>query len=181
MKPNWFVALPVPAPWLPALVADLPESCRAFAAGDIHMTVAFLGAMDPARAPAVIEVIEALPFRPVRVGLGEMLALPAPQRVSALSLAVGEGHEEAATLIGSCRESLWDVAGARHDERPPLPHVTVARPLRKFGQQGQREALAWADRCQPPADVSTLNGLALYTWAEDRGRQQFRILYQRSV
>ena len=182
MRPNWFVAVPVPAEdWLSDVLADMPRECRGFVPGDVHMTVAFLGAMDPQRADAVIETMKSLNSGPMTIKLGSLLALPAPKRVSALSFGVSEGKDRAKSLIGQCRSPLIETAGARPDHRPPLAHITIARPLRKAGAEGRRIALDWAQRVQPPDLTINLTELALYTWAEDRRVRQFQVVYRQDL
>jgi RNA 2',3'-cyclic 3'-phosphodiesterase len=175
MKPNWFVAAPVAAAsWLPQVLADLPPECRGFQPEDVHLTIAFFGAMAPERRPAVLEALAAIREQPITITLGRLLALPAPRRVSALSFAVAEGDEAARGLIARHRDALAAAAGARPEHRPPLAHITVARPIRKHGERGRQAARAWARQVAPPAVSLVLDRLALYTWAEDRRVRQFQ-------
>jgi 2'-5' RNA ligase len=49
--PNWFIALPVsPLGWFERLVPPPPAGFRAFHPDDLHLTIAFLGAVDDATA-----------------------------------------------------------------------------------------------------------------------------------
>lgn len=178
MKPNWFVAAPVETSWLPNLLSDLPQTCRGFTPEDIHMTVAFFGAMDPKRADDVILHMKSIRRGSFSITLGKLIPLPSPKRCSALSLAVDEGQEEAAALIGDLRDPMIQIAGGRPDTRPPLPHITVARPIRKYREQGRRDALAWAHQAVAPSTLISISKLALYTWHEDRPRRQFQIVYE---
>lgn len=176
MMPNWFVAAPVPAAsWLPGALQDLPPECRGFQPEDVHMTIAFFGAMPPERRPVVLAVLAAIREQPISIALGPLLALPSPRRVSALSFAVAEGDQAARDLIARHRDGLIAAAGARPDDRPPLAHITVARPIRKHGERGRRAALAWARQVAAPKASMVLDRLALYTWAEDRPVRQFQI------
>ena len=179
MKPNWFVAFPVPASdWLETVLATLPATCRPFQPTDVHMTLAFLGAMDPAQKDDVIAAMNQIKAAPFEVTLGQMLALPNPKRVSALSFALQDGKENAARLMGLHRDALYRAATARPDTRPPLPHITIARPIRKFKAEGQKDAREWAQQVKPPGLVILINQIALYTWADDRRFKQFKIIYQ---
>ena len=176
MKPNWFVAAPVPAaPWLPRVLESLPPTCRGFQPEDVHMTVAFLGAMAPARREDVVAVLAAIREQPITIELGRLLALPSRRRVSALSFALAQGDEAARALIGRHRDALIHAAGARPDDRPPLAHITVARPLRKHGEAARRAARDWAQEVTPPDATLVVDRLALYTWADDRRVRQFQI------
>lgn len=182
MQPNWFFALPVPAnPWLDAVLRDLPESCRAFAPDDVHMTLAFLGALAPNRVTHMLALLEKIEAPAFEISLGPLLALPNPKRPSALSFSVRSGHEQAVALIAAHRDGLLAAAGAAPDGRPPLPHITIARPSRKYGHEGQRAALAWADTCVPPTGTIAITSVALYTWSEDRKDRQFRIVGQKTL
>lgn len=184
MKPNWFVAVPVAVEsWLPGLLRDLPESCRAFDAADVHMTVAFLGAMSADRVSLVRAAMNTMQAAPFHVRLGEVLALPSRKRPSALSLSVSHGREQAVDLIARWRNPLIAAAQARPDERPPLPHITVARPRRRADADGRRAALAWAERAAVPDVLIPMERIALYTWADDRGasNRQFQIVFERAL
>lgn len=182
MQPNWFFALPVPAhTWLDGVLRDLPASCRPFAPEDLHMTVAFLGALAPPRVAAMVAALEQIEAQAFRIQLGQLLALPSPKRPSALSFAVAAGHDEAAAIIAAHRDHLLAAAGAAPDTRPPLPHITIARPSRSSGPEGLREAVAWAQRCPAPAAAIVLERIALYTWSEDRKLRQFRIVAEKAL
>ncbi len=182
MQPNWFFALPVPAEtWLHTVLHDLPEACRAFAPEDVHMTVAFLGALPPQRVAAMVAALDQIQANAFTIHLGEVLALPNPKRPSALSFAVTTGQAQAAAMIANHRDHLLAAAGAAPDRRPPLPHITVARPSRGSGPQGLHEALAWAKRCPAPPQAIAIERIALYTWSEDRRTRQFRIVAEKRL
>src|SRR6185436_3652410 len=66
---NWFIGLPIPAgAWLEALPA-VPEGCRLFDAGDLHLTVAFLGHVSEDAARAAWAAVQWL-GAPLEVTLG---------------------------------------------------------------------------------------------------------------
>ncbi len=177
--PNWFAALPVPAhAWLPRVLRELPSSCRGFDPDDVHMTVAFFGAMRESLVADVIETLDGVSDAPIPVRLGRLLALPKPRRPSAFSFSIAEGGEPAANLIGTWRDSLLAVARARPDHRPPLPHITVARPPRRASAEARSESLAWARNTEPPPDLLVLDRIALYTWADNRRIRQFKIVHE---
>ena len=178
MKPNWFAAVPISAPWLFDALKDMPPECRGFAPEDVHMTVAFFGAMDPARQAELAPLFARIDHAPFQITLGGLTALPSRKRCSALSLEVTSGRETACGLIAELRDPLLAAVDARPDERPPLPHITIARPIRKYKAPGRRAALAWADQLQPLDITVTLDRIALYTWAEDRRQRQFQIVLE---
>ena len=181
MKPNWFVALPVSWNGVSRVLSTLPPECRGFHPDDLHMTVAFLGAMPADRKEPVIEVMKGIQAGAMSVQLGPLLTLPSSSRVSALSFSVSAGREQVESLISQCRGPLLKAAGAKPDHRPPLAHLTIARPLRKARETGKRKAREWAGQVIPPENKLTLSRLALYTWADDRRTRQFQIVFETTL
>ena len=182
MKPNWFVALPVPPGlWFSRVMADLPSTCRRFHPEDIHLTIAFFGAMDPDRREAVIAAMQKIRALPFEARLGPILTLPTAGRVSALAFSLGDGHRQVEDMIRNHRDALIAAARARPDHRRPLAHLTIARPIRKFGERGKREARTWAEQLCPPDVSLAIERLALYTWSEDRKVRQFRRVHTRAL
>jgi len=182
LKPNWFVGIPVPAEqWLPDMLRSLPSCCRGFASEDVHMTVAFLGAMDPSLAIRISALMDEIAFTPFEIGFAGVVPLPSARRASALSLELEAGREAAVAVLSRWRDPLIAVAGGRPDTRAPLPHVTIARPIRRHGPQAVAQACAWARAVTPPIQKLQLDRLALYTWADDRREHQFRIVDERRM
>ncbi|MEL6348055.1 MAG: hypothetical protein AAFV53_33415, partial [Myxococcota bacterium] len=73
------------------------------------------------------------------------------------------------------------IAGARPVERPPLPHVTVARPPRRADRDVRAAGRAWLD-AQPPIDAWVrFERIALYTWNVDRRTRLFQIVAERRL
>lgn len=163
---NVFAAIPVTLP--PAVLAVLrarfaaDAPLRWFAPEDLHLTVAFLGRLPAERLGAVAAVLPQLPRPDFAVRLGGLLCLPSPQRCSALAL------------------GLQDDAGLEPDPRESLPHLTFARPDRRrlaAGSGAKDWAVLFSRASTPlPDTVIRLDRLALYGWAEDRTRRQFRML-----
>ena len=181
MRPNWFIGIPVPAAtWLDEVRTGAPEGLKMFSAGDVHLTVAFLGGVEPEAARAAWEASGRFPFSPMRIKLGPLKAFGPRRQPSALSFVLDEGRDALVAYIGASRRAMWDAAGARHDDRPPLPHVTIARIPRKATPALRRACLDWAGRIVPPAEPIVLDRLALYTWADDRPVPQFRIVEERT-
>ena len=179
MKPNWFVGIPVPAQnWLTQLLAEVPESCRPFHPEDLHMTLAFLGPIRAEDASLLYPIIDRIEARPFHLTLGKMIGLPRPQKVTALAMEPDQGRELAVDLIADWRTPLLEAVGARLDHRPPLPHITVARPIRKYGHGGREAALAWSQGISPPEVTLLVDRVALYTWAENRSERQFQKVYE---
>jgi 2'-5' RNA ligase len=182
MRPNWFVGLPVSTgPWFDELLRDLPDGCRAFHPSDVHLTVAFLGSCGAELAARGWAAIADRHAEAIELELAGLRALGNPRRPSALSLTVKRGHERAAQLMGAWRELICRAAEARLDERPPLPHITVARVGRKARGHQRRAALAWAEGTAVPEATVVVDRVALYTWSDERPVRQFRIVHQRRL
>jgi 2'-5' RNA ligase len=181
-RPNWFVGLPVPAgDWLPDITRETPSELRMFTPPDLHLTVAFLGLMHPASKLDIMQVMDTIRFTPFTISFGSLRALPSERNVSALSFELVRGHDEAARLIETWRTPLLERAGAKPDDRPPLPHITIARPQRNSGVAARRVALAWAATIEPPEVELTIDRIALYTWAMNRRERLFDVVYERTM
>lgn len=177
MNANWFAAFPMPTTdWFPPLIHNCPGTCRPFAPTDLHLTLAFFGHLE---APAVTRVRDhlaqlRLPLLPFR--FDHALLLPQPKRFSAICLGLGEGRAEIAAQMARHRDPLLATADQPKDTRAPLPHVTLARPIRKHKKAAQHDGAAWCAALRIPDVAMTLNEIALYTWSDQRPAQQFRIV-----
>jgi 2'-5' RNA ligase len=174
VAPNWFIALPVSSgPWQERLVA--PAGVRLFGPNDLHLTVAFLGAVPRARAEAAFALARSFQLQALEVTLGEVEALGGRRRPSAFSALLARGRAEVERAIGEARAAMWSAAGARTDDRPPLAHVTLARPQRRASNAGVQAARRWAKALRLGEPVCRLDRIALYTWNEDRTQALFQI------
>lgn len=181
MRPNWFVALPVdPGDWFPARVPDPPPGVRRFAPADLHLTVAFLGPVDEAAARAAWALAR-WEEPPIPVSLGAVVPMGPRRRPSALSAVLVEGREIVERLIGTLRGGMFTAAGARPDDRPPLAHLTLARPRRDATDAERARAVAWARQVDLRGTRLTLDALALYTWDEARRDRLFRVVERRAL
>jgi len=172
---NWFIALAAPSDaWFSSIAAP-PSGVRMFVASDLHITVAFLGPVGQLRAEAAFAIAPRWPTGPFDITLGAVEPMGNPRRPGALSVRVVEGAEALSRTIADVRELMWERAGARRDDRPPLPHVTIARPRRSAGGSERAAAIAWARSIQLGAPRITLFELVLYTHAEDRSERLFRL------
>ena len=61
---NYFVAFParIPEESLLSIRTGAPEGLRWFHPDDLHLTLAFFGREDPARVPALREILALIPF-----------------------------------------------------------------------------------------------------------------------
>ena len=175
MTGNWFIALPVAAgAWFQGLTP--PPGVRLFGEHDLHLTVAFLGAVGEERARAAFALAADFPLRPLAVRLGPIEALGSPRRPSAFSALLTEGRAQVETALGVARAAMWEAADARPDTRPALAHVTLARPGRRASDAERRRAQTWAKGIDLGAPVCQLTRIALYAWSLDRATSLFRIV-----
>ena len=118
---NYFVAARVQAPpGLDAALGGAPRSVRRFHPDDLHVTVAFLGPMEPTRAPEVVRAVADLAGEPTPFRFARLVALPSRRKQSALSFELeGPGQRALVELIANHRERLVSLARGRQDDRPP--------------------------------------------------------------
>ncbi|MDH5492313.1 MAG: hypothetical protein OEY14_10200 [Myxococcales bacterium] len=181
-RPNWFIALPAEDPaWARALVRSAPASLRTFAPEDLHLTVAFLGAVSEERARAAWELADAFSLAPLTVGLERVAPMGPARRASALAALVAEGREGLIEAIRESRDLFHDRAEIERETRAPLPHLTLARIPRGASEEERDAALAWARSLEVASLSLHLERLALYSWAEDRARRLFRIVEARKL
>lgn len=159
-----------------------PRRVRVFGTGDLHVTLSFLGSVQEAEARnawALIESFES--FAPVEGSFEGVRPLGHPRKPSALSAIVADGWDPLAQMIGQARGPLLEAAGGPPDDRPPLPHMTLARIQRRAQAAERREALRWAESIDLGAASFEVASVALYTWALDRQERLFRIVEQHGL
>lgn len=179
---NWFVALPVRPAELPAgLIESLPAGLRRFHPDDLHLTVAFLGAVSGARARAAWDAAADIAEGPFTVDVGAPAALGKPRRPSAFGLDLGAGGEAVTRLIETWRDRLLAAADLEPDARAARPHITLGRPPRRGGDVIRKRGRRWVERYEPPPATLHLDRIALYTWSDDRRERLFRIVAERAL
>jgi 2'-5' RNA ligase len=100
-----------------------------------HITVAFLGLLDPVAADRLIAGIDQWIWPgPPRVTLSGFGAFPRADRATVLWVGV---QSETLTEVAATVDELADAAGIEPEERPFIPHLTLSR-------------------IRPPVDVSSL-------------------------
>ena len=163
-----FIALKVPhLEGLSGLVEKAPAGIRWYDEGDLHLVVASLGPMDPSRTDAVLEAIEAIEFKPIKVRLSRLVPLPHRRRPASFSFQIDLGHHAVGVFIREHRERLIRAAGGKPDEGKLSPCITVARPPLRAEPAALDRLLGWIDAQAPLDDKILLSELALYRAQED--------------
>jgi 2'-5' RNA ligase len=183
-RPNWFFAFPLDG----SFVLDLPQvppGFRRFHPDDVHLTLAFLGGCgeDGARRAlaALDERLHMAPLAALDVTLAGIVPMGPKPAYSALCALLERGREEATGYVASTRDLLTDAALGRREQRPPKPHITIARPPLRANEARRAEGLAWARDIDLRSVACRLDRIALYTWHENRGERLFRIVEQRPL
>jgi RNA 2',3'-cyclic 3'-phosphodiesterase len=184
MRPNWFLAFPLDGAFVEGL-PEVPRGFRRYHPADVHLTLAFLGPCgEPAaeRAWTCLEnCLMQAPRAAFSVSLASVVAMGPPRAYSALSALLGEGREAAEALIHALRDPPLEVALGRRDKRPPKPHITLARPMRKATEAERAAGLTWASGLQLGQVRQSLERVALYTWNEQRRERLFKIVAERAL
>ena len=155
---RWFIALPIIGEVIPHLNA-MPAKLRPMVASDLHITIAFLGAVDEAAAHAGFDATQ-LAFPACTISFSAIEAMSDGERWSALAASVP--NDALALALGEARAVAQQVAGARPETRPPRPHVTLARLMRRAKAHDREAALAWARACDLDGVAARVDSLALY-------------------
>ncbi len=159
-----------------------PPRVRVFGAGDLHVTLCFFGSVQEAEARKAWALIESFTsFDHVEGSFEGVKPLGNPRKPSALSAIVKDGWDRLAQMIAEARGPLLEAAGGPPDDRPPLPHMTLARIQRRAGGAERREALRWAESIDLREASFEVASVALYTWATERRERLFRIVEQRAL
>ena len=133
--PRVYVAVDVPHPGLGDAV---PIST--------HLTLAFLGEVDPARVPVLLDALGTAvrgraPFTIVARGIG---AFPAPERPRVVWVGIDEGAAALIALADTLRRTLADHRFA-FDPKAFVPHVTILRVRRPSDRHRAAALLAHRD------------------------------------
>lgn len=157
-----------------------PPNVRAFHPDDLHITLAFFGPIEEARARSAFEAMDPLVLPSRAAVLGEVVALGNRRRPSAISALVA-CEPAVIRVLGAARDALLAAAGCPEDRRDVLPHVTVARLGRAADDAARHAALAWAIRRSFPGAEVRYRNVALFGWSEDRRARLFRVLLERPL
>jgi RNA 2',3'-cyclic 3'-phosphodiesterase len=142
-----FVALDLPEParlalidWRAPLLTREPQLLRAVAPAALHVTLCFLGQQPlgagDAIGAAVVRAAAAAEVRALRLGEARWLPRRAPR---VLAVAIGDRDGELGRLHGALSGALADGGWHEPEERPYLPHATVARVRARGNERAARE------------------------------------------
>jgi len=182
-RPNFFFAFPISGRFVESLPAP-PPFIRLFHPEDVHLTLSFLGGCGQAAAERALAALDdALTQKPascIDVSLGPVVPMGPARAYSALSALLERGREPTTQLIASLRDVVSEAALGRREQRPPKPHVTIARPRTNATKAARDAGLAWAAQLELLGVSTTLERIALYTWSEGNRRDRlFRIVAER--
>lgn len=167
---NWFVGIPVDDSALPAsALRDLPARTRTIHPDDLHVTVAFLGAVGANRALAAWSHLAPPAAAPLIARVGPRAAFGPRRQPSAIGLDLEADRPDAplARFVAARRDPLREAAGLAADTRAVRPHLTLGRPPRRAGPEWWRACDRWL--AERDADTTLhLDRIALYTRAHDR-------------
>lgn len=94
----------------------------------LHMTLAFLGAVDPDAGDALLQAFrEALAGPAIAAAFSGLATRPRGRRPRLVALELDDPGGEAARRAGRLRALLERAVGAVPDARPLWPHVTLVR------------------------------------------------------
>jgi len=159
-----------------------PPRVRVFGSVDLHCTLAFLGSVTEVDARrAWSRIPDLVSSGAVTGSFAVVKPLGNPRKPSALSALVDDGCVPLSEMIDRARTPLLEAVGAPPDERPPLPHMTLARIQRRASSSERKAALRWGQSLEL-ADASFIaSSVALYTWADDRRERLFQVVEQRAL
>ncbi len=132
-KKRLFVAVPVPLETLPYVqrateaVAGLP-GVRVLGEPQWHVTLAFIGEVEAARAEAAHEVVASLPAAlGGQAELGRFLLLPSASRARVVTLEIIDQGDVFRRLFEKVMGDLEAAGVMTREKRPFRPHLTIAR------------------------------------------------------
>lgn len=183
MGPNWFIALAIAVPGLRERLGEAPPGVSLLHPDDLHLTLAFLGDVGEERARlAWAERWRLTPLGPSACfDFGSIVGLGNCRRPSALSACLGAGEARLCAAIAEVRGAMQGAAGAEREQRPPLPHVTIARVRRSASEQEHGAALVWARGVDRSGLGARVEQIALYSAGNASGGRRYRSVEQELI
>jgi 2'-5' RNA ligase len=183
-----FAALELPdevrealAAWRSKATAEI-AGLRPLPDDHLHVTLCFLGWQAESEIPAVIQACAAGVIQagaagaiqaPPTLSLGAALWLP-PRRPRVLAVRLDDDHGRVAMLQGELSGLLRDGGWYEPEDRPYLPHVTVAR-------AGRRDRVSSAPLPPPPPLFFTASRLTLFRSRLSRQGARYEALWGASL
>ncbi|GBD04535.1 RNA 2',3'-cyclic phosphodiesterase [bacterium HR20] len=168
MQPNWFVAIEAVAEQ-PLSFPPLVEGMRLLHPADYHVTIAFFGQLpfDPSdRIAGLLSQIRSGRFCAVAT---EALLLPRRDYASVVALGFGEGSDTLRSVITQWRDRLRGALDLDPEQRPVLPHLTVARMKPRRDHCAIQERSRWAAALAGELPITfSFRRIGLYTWQNER-------------
>lgn len=144
-----FVAIDLPADVQRRLLRLVPvaSGVRPVAAGQIHLTLHFLGGVAAAAVEPLVAALAAVAWRgfPLVLAGGGRFPPRGPASVLWVGVRDSPGLRDLHAAIGSVLERLGHVV----ETRPYTPHVTLARVQRHAGRPAGADFLRAADGLEP--------------------------------
>jgi RNA 2',3'-cyclic 3'-phosphodiesterase len=135
-----FVAVGIPDLQRERLAGYL-DACRAVSAGfrwvapeSLHLTVRFLGGVEPVRLDALAAALRTLEFEPFEVAVGGVGTFGRASAVRVVWLGLTAGAAELGRLAGEV-EARSASLGFEPEARPYNPHLTLARSRQRRGER----------------------------------------------
>lgn len=155
-----FVGLPLPRENQEMLAALDPgiRGLRWLSAGQLHLTISFIGEVPDARVPELKESLSAVHVPPFFLPLQGLGSFNARGKPSVVWVGVGRGHPHLFALHKHLQDAVLK-AGLEPDLRSFHPHITVGR-ARDMSKQALQPFL----RASADADFGMfkVNGFTLY-------------------
>ena len=107
---------------------------RWVAPDSLHLTVRFLGWVEPGPLDALARALRALTVEPYRISLGGLGTFGRGSAVRVVWLGLEEGAD-GLTRMASEVEALSRAAGFEPEARPYHPHLTLARSRQRRGER----------------------------------------------
>ncbi len=143
---------------------------------DLHMTVAFLGAISERKARECFAwaILQGVP--PVRGSLGAPIPLGSRPPASAFARPFLNGEKEAKAVLKTLAPPLLEQAGRPPETREPLPHITVLRAQRSASVATQQQILPWLTEQNWEEDAVSLTCFGLFGWTPERSVRRYQLI-----